>query len=41
MLCSTTSDNQEEHHKTRSFQQEYRAFLMKYGIESDGRYVWD
>jgi REP element-mobilizing transposase RayT len=33
--------NQEEHHKTRSFQDEYRAFLMKYGIEFDERYVWD
>ena len=34
-------DPQEEHHKTRSFQDEYRAFLKKYGIEYDERYVWD
>ncbi len=34
-------DNQEEHHKTRTFQDEYRAFLTKYGIEYDERYVWD
>ncbi len=34
-------DNQEEHHRTRTFQEEYRAFLAKYGIESDERYVWD
>ncbi|MFZ4593057.1 MAG: transposase [Verrucomicrobiaceae bacterium] len=34
-------DNQEEHHRTRTFQDEYRAFLKKYGIEYDGRYVWD
>ena len=34
-------DNQEEHHRTRSFQDEYRAFLKKYGIECDERYVWD
>jgi putative transposase len=34
-------DNQEEHHRTRSFQDEYRAFLKKYGIEYDERYVWD
>jgi putative transposase len=34
-------DTQEEHHKTRSFQDEYRAFLKKYGIEYDERYVWD
>ncbi len=35
------SDTQEEHHKTRTFQDEYRAFLKKYGIEYDERYVWD
>ena len=34
-------DGQEEHHTTRSFQYEYRAFLTKYGIEFDERYVWD
>jgi REP element-mobilizing transposase RayT len=34
-------DNQEEHHRTRTFQDEYRAFLTKYGIEFDERYVWD
>ncbi len=34
-------DNQEEHHRTRTFQDEYRAFLTKYGIEYDERYVWD
>ena len=34
-------DTQEEHHRTRSFQDEYRAFLKKYGIEYDERYVWD
>lgn len=34
-------DNQEEHHRTRTFQDEYRAFLKKYCIEYDERYVWD
>ena len=34
-------DTQEEHHKTRTFQDEYRAFLTKYGIEFDEGYVWD
>lgn len=34
-------DTQEEHHKTRSFQDEYRAFLKKYEIKYDERYVWD
>ncbi len=33
--------NQEEHHRTRSFQDEYRAFLTKYGVEFDERYLWD
>ena len=32
---------QEEHHKHRSFQEEYRSFLQKYGIEWDEKYVWD
>ncbi len=34
-------DNQEEHHRTKSFQEEYRAFLTKYGVEFDERYMWD
>jgi REP element-mobilizing transposase RayT len=34
-------DNQEEHHRTRTFQDEYRTFLTKYGIDYDERYVWD
>jgi REP element-mobilizing transposase RayT len=34
-------DDQEEHHRTRTFQEEYRALLTKYGIEFDERYLWD
>ena len=34
-------EGQMEHHRTRSFQEEYHAFLTKYGIEFDERYVWD
>ena len=34
-------DIQEEHHRTRTFQEEYRAFLTKYGVEFDERYGWD
>jgi putative transposase len=34
-------DGQEEHHRTRTFQEEYRAFLKRYGVEYDERYVWD
>jgi len=32
---------QKEHHVKRSFQDEYRAFLKKYRVEYDERYVWD
>src|SRR5688572_3334450 len=32
---------QEEHHRTRSFQEEYREFLGKHGIQFDERYIWD
>lgn len=34
-------ENQEEHHRTRTFQDEYRTLLNKYGIKFDERYVWD
>ncbi|MES2138980.1 MAG: IS200/IS605 family transposase [Bacteroidota bacterium] len=34
-------ENQEEHHKKVSFQDEYRAFLKKYKVDYDERYVWD
>jgi len=33
--------NQEEHHRMRTFQDEFRGFLQKHGIEWDERYVWD
>ncbi len=32
---------QEEHHRKQTFQDELRAFLEKYGIEYDERYLWD
>jgi putative transposase len=32
---------QEEHHRTVSFEEEYRALLLESGIEFDERYVWD
>jgi len=34
-------DSQETHHRKQSFQDEFRAFLKKYGVEFDERYVWD
>jgi len=33
--------NQEEHHKTSSYKDEFRSFLKKYNIEYDEKYVWD
>ena len=32
---------QDEHHRTVTFEEEYRAFLRKHGIDFDERYVWD
>lgn len=32
---------QREHHRTTTFQEEYRQLLKKYGIVFDERYVWD
>jgi putative transposase len=34
-------DAQQEHHRTRTFQEEYRDFLRKHGIDFDERYVWE
>jgi putative transposase len=31
---------QEDHHRAKTFQEEYLAFLQKHGIEYDERYVW-
>jgi putative transposase len=33
--------NQQEHHKKQTFQDEYRAFLRKHGMEWDERFVWE
>lgn len=32
--------NQREHHRTKTFQEEYREFLKLNGIEFDERYLW-
>ena len=32
---------QEEHHRVRSFQDEFRAMLAKHRIEWDEKYLWD
>lgn len=33
--------NQKEHHRKKTFQEEYLAFLKKYNVDYDERYVWD
>ncbi|HEX9943262.1 MAG TPA: IS200/IS605 family transposase [Thermoanaerobaculia bacterium] len=33
--------NQPEHHRKVTFQDEYRKFLKRYQIDYDERYVWD
>lgn len=34
-------NNQKEHHRKKTFQEEFRTFLKKYCVEYDERYVWD
>ena len=34
-------ENQEEHHRHESFQDEFRRLCEKYGLELDERYAWD
>ena len=33
--------NQEEHHRVRTFQEEYRLIMTRYKVEWDEKYVWD
>ena len=33
--------DQQEHHRTETFQDELRRLLRKYGVEFDERYVWE
>lgn len=32
---------QQEHHRRKSFQEEYRTFLERHGVAYDEQYVWD
>jgi hypothetical protein len=32
---------QEEHHRTITFEEEFRLFLKRYQVAYDERYVWD
>jgi len=40
-VVSTYIKNQHAHHINKTFQDEFRAFLKKYQVEYDERYVWD
>jgi REP element-mobilizing transposase RayT len=33
--------NQKEHHRRRTYQEEFRDFLKRYQVAYDERYVWD
>jgi len=33
--------NQKEHHNKKTFQEEYREYLVEYNVDFDERYVWD
>jgi hypothetical protein len=33
--------NQQEHHTKRTFEEEYRSFLIQNEVDFDERYVWD
>ena len=34
-------DKEEEHHRVRTFKEEFRTFCEKYDVSLDERYVWD
>ena len=34
-------ENQEEHHRQRTFKEEFVAMLEKHGLEYDERYLWE
>jgi putative transposase len=37
----TYIENQEEHHKVKTFQEEFRAFLYEYEMKYDEQYIWN
>jgi REP element-mobilizing transposase RayT len=34
-------ETQQEHHRTRTFQEEYRELLRRHGVDFDERHVWN
>ena len=39
--ASAYIENQEEHHRVKTFQEEFRSVLVEYGVEFDERYIWE
>jgi REP element-mobilizing transposase RayT len=42
--CAAVRDyirDQKEHHQKRTFESEYKSFLLRHQIEFDERYIWD
>lgn len=40
-VVRTYIQNQEEHHRVKGFEEEFREFLKAYGLDWDEKYVWD
>ncbi len=40
VVCEYVKE-QSKHHQNKSFKDEYSAFLKKYNVKYDERYVWD
>lgn len=34
-------ENQHDHHRKKTFKEEYLAFLKKYKVDYDERYIWE
>ena len=40
-IARANNENQEEHHRKVTFQEEFIALLKKHNIEYDERYLWE
>lgn len=40
-IVKTYIETQAEHHKEKSFKEEFLAMLQEYGVAYDERYIWD
>lgn len=41
LVVITNIKNQKEHHKQKSFEEEYINFLTKFGVQYDGQYIFE